>query len=239
MSDPAKYETFISGETIDLVIPNEKAIEEDGWHTWFNNPMTTRYLKYGAFPNTKDHQRSRLKSAIENQGNSLILMVLPKKSNRVTGITHISGIDLNARAGHIGIVMDSKNRSAGDIFQSLETKARMTEHGFEKIGLERIWGAQVIELEVWQRYQVLLGYKPEGITKKSFRKGMNYHDEVLTSCLLEDYLKLREARNGSYWPGRKTMMELMRSVPRVSLVEKVSDAIQGSIEEYMKNINLF
>ena len=46
------YEIFIPGETIDLVIPSLRAISHDKWHSWFNDPETTRYSNYGLFPNT-------------------------------------------------------------------------------------------------------------------------------------------------------------------------------------------
>jgi len=233
-----KYEVFISGETVDLVVPNESAIDEDGWHSWFNSKATTKYLeKYGLFPNTKENQRRRLQKLAEDSQDALVLMVLPKNSDKAIGITHIAGIDWKLRSGHYGLVMGAPDRSVA-LYQSLESKALMVEHAFEVLGLERIWGKQVVELELWQRYQVLFGFKPEGITRRTFRKGQKYYDEVITSCLIEDYLNLKEKRNGRYWPGRKKISELMRTIPNESLIGKVSQAIQGSVEEYIKNIKM-
>ena len=237
MAESPKYEVFIKGETVDLVIPNERAIDEDDWHGWFNDPFTTRYLKYGIFPNTKEEQRQRLQKIREDQS-ALILLGLPKKSERVVGVTHIAGIDWMRRSGHFGLVMGRKYRPVGDIHLSLETKARMVEHAFEVIGLERVWGAQVVEHEIWQRYQILLGFRPEGVTRKSFRKGQKYFDEVITSCLLEDYQKLKESRNGFYWPGRAKVGEMKRSVPKESLVDQVAGAIQNVVDKYLEKAGL-
>jgi hypothetical protein len=114
----------------------------------------------------------------------------------------------------------------------------MVEHAFDVLGLERVWGAQVVDLEVWQRYQVLFGFRPEGITRRTFKKGQKYYDEVITSCLVEDYLKIKEERDGQYWPGKANMMKLLRTVPKESLVDKVSLAIQSSMVDYMKNIKM-
>jgi len=48
-----KYHTFISGETIDLVIPNDYAIKVDNWWNWFNDEDTTKFLgSHGIFVNT-------------------------------------------------------------------------------------------------------------------------------------------------------------------------------------------
>ena len=54
------YEIFIPGETIDLVIPSLRAISHDNWHSWFNDPETTRYSNYGLFPNTPKKQNRKL-----------------------------------------------------------------------------------------------------------------------------------------------------------------------------------
>jgi ribosomal-protein-alanine N-acetyltransferase len=230
------YEVFIKGETIDLVIPNERAIDQDAWHSWFNDPAVTRYLKYGLFPNSRDQQRQRLQKIQESGGEGLYLLVLPKNTEKVTGIGHIAGIDWQSRSGHFGLVIGGRERGAGTIFESLEAKARMVEHAFEVIGLERIWGRQVVELEIWQRYQILFGFKPEGVNRKSFRRGQKYYDEVITSCLLEDFLKVKEARQGNYWPGREKVHELMRSLPSYSLVHKVAAAIQETVENYLDGV---
>ena len=53
----SKYEIFIQGETMDLCVPNEKAVLEDGWGSWFNDPKTTRYIDQGIFPNTTEDQK--------------------------------------------------------------------------------------------------------------------------------------------------------------------------------------
>ena len=238
MSEHSKYEVFLKGETIDLVIPNERAIEEDEWHSWFNDPQVTRYLKYGLFPNTQDEQHRRLQKIRAGFGENLYLFVLPKNSEKVAGIAHIAGINWQSRSGHFGLVMGARDRGAGAIFESLEAKALVVEHAFEVIGLERIWGRQAVELEVWQRYQILFGFKPEGVLRKSFRRGQKYYDEVITSCLIEDYLKVKEARQGNYWPGREKMRELMRLVPNESLVLKIATAIQATVESYLKQVQL-
>ena len=32
-----KYQVFIKGETVDLVVPNKYAVEKTQWYNWFNN----------------------------------------------------------------------------------------------------------------------------------------------------------------------------------------------------------
>ena len=62
--------------------------------------------------------------------------------------------------------------------------------------------------------QVLLGYQIEGIRRNIVSKGRYVSDSYITSCLYEDYLRLKELRGGRLWPGRKKMLELIRHLPK-------------------------
>ncbi len=231
------YETFIKGETIDLVFPNEKAID-DGWFAWFNDPQITRWLDQGAFPNTREKQQAFLESVQAQDTNRLALMILPKTATKVVGIVSLGGLHNNHRSAHVALVVGKRGTSPGFVFQGMEAKARITEHAFENMGLERVWGGQAVELQDWQRFQVLFGFRPEGIMRNAFRKGHKISDTVITACLLEDYLKIKEARKGDYWPGKATLLELMRTVPEESLVNRISVAIEKEYGEYLKGVSL-
>ena len=101
----------------------------------------------------------------------------------------------------------------------------MTIHGFEKLGLERIYGSQVAALERWQNLILLLGYRVEGYERRAFRKGTVVHDVVRNACILEDYLALKECRGGHLWPGRDKMLALMRGLPQYSIVNRVGASL--------------
>lgn len=232
------YETFIRGETIDLVIPNEHAIEHDGWHTWFNDPDVNYFTRHDMFPNTRELQRKHFES-LRAAGNSrLDLLVLPKGETTVVGIVALTEIDWRHRSCSITMIMGSRHRAAGAIFHGLEAKARMVEHAFEVMGMERVWSGQNAALEQWQRYQVLFGFRPEGIQRKARRKGYRSFDVVLTACLLDEYLDVKKARGGSYWPGRAKMFDLMRSIPKESVVETVAKAIDAAVQAHFAKLRL-
>ncbi len=231
------YEIFIKGETIDLVFPNEKAID-DGWYRWFNDRETTRWLDQGAFPNTREKQQAFLEGVLAEDSDRLALMILPKGATEVIGVVSLSGLNGPHRTAQTAMVIGEPGKSASFMFHGLEAKARITEHAFEVMGLERVWGGQAVDLHDWQRFQLLFGFRPEGIMRKAFRKGHKVSDKVITSCLLEDYLKIKEARKGHYWPGKAALMELMRKVPEESIVERVAKAIQTEVDDYLKNVPL-
>ena len=231
----SEYEIFITGETIDLALPSEKAIVEDGWHTWLNDPIINRYTGHGKIPNTAAKQRVFLEGLLDPQSDRFGLLVIDKESEKAIGIVSLSSIDLAHRKADTALIIGSKKRSPNAIFQGLEAKARIVEHGFEKLGLERIQGGQVVALEDWQRFQVLFGFRPEGINRKSYRSGQEVFDAVMTACLLEDYQRIIDKR-GSYWPGKRKLLELMRGVPKDSIVANVGKVIDEAVKDYQARI---
>lgn len=230
------YEVFLAGETIDLVIPNEHAIEVDGWHRWFNDPQVTRYSDHGAFPNTMENQRRILASFTAPDSKLLALLIQPKGETRVVGIVSLSNISAIHRSAETAVIINHGTSGAGRLFYGLEAKALITEHAFETMGLERISGSQARPLAEWQRYQVLFGFAPEGIKRKAFRRGYHIDDSIVSSCTLEDYLRVKEARGGAYWPGRERLLELARKLPKHSIADRVAGAIDNAVADYLKDV---
>jgi len=235
----APYEVFISGETIDLVIPSERAIVHDGWHRWFNDPEVTRFSDHGLYPNTAEAQQEyldALRKPAEN--NRVALLIVPKGGTRAVGICSLSAIHPIHRSGETAVVIGERSTSRGAAFWGMEAKARLVEHGFETLGLMRIGGAQAMPLADWQRYQILFGFRPEGIKRGAHRRGHHVWDSVTSSCTLEDYLRVKKTRGGAYWPGKKRLFELMRAVPKHSIADAVRDAIDTAVESYVKDVPL-
>ena len=237
-SDVKPYDVFIKGEIIDLVTPCERAIDVDGWHLWFNDPEVTRYSDYGLFPNTAETQREYLSDLLKPGSKRLALLILPKRSERVVGIVSLSNINTIHRSGETAVIIGERTSAEGALFYGLEAKARITEHAFEIMGLERVSGSQALPLADWQQYQLLFGFRPEGIKRRAHRRGYDVYDSVISSCTLEDYLAVKRARNGAYWPGREKLLELIRKLPKESVVERVANAIDRAIEDYMKAVEL-
>lgn len=232
------YEVFIAGETIDLVIPNARAIDVDGWHRWFNDPRVTRYSDYGLFPNTPEKQHAYLRDLLQTDSRRLALLIRPRGESKVVGVASLSAIHTIHRSAETAVLIGDRPTSAGALFWGLEAKARLVIHGFETLGLERIGGAQAMPLADWQRHQALFGFRPEGIKRRAHRRGHEVFDSVLSSCTLEDYLRVKAARNGEYWPGKAQLLELMRRLPKENIVHNVSAAIDAAVDAYMRRVEL-
>ena len=166
-------------------------------------------------------------------------MIKPKKSNYFVGVASLSSIDFIQRQCDFAMVIGKQDNSHDSMFYAMEAKCRITEHAFEAFGVERINSGQVIELIKWQRWQILFGYQIEGILRKKFRKGNKVLDVMMSSCLIEDYLRLKKVRNNSLWPGKKKMFELLKEIPSETMIDSLINWFNSEVEknwEFLKSI---
>ena len=231
MAEAPHYDVFLEGELVDLVVPNARAIDDDRWYAWLNDQALTRNMEQGMYPKSADTQRAYLAELLASTSR-LALMIKPKEEDAVVGICSFSKISHVTRQADFAMVVARRSASFKSTFFGMEAKCLMTEHAFETLGLERINSYQSTALKDWQRWQILFGYRMEGIMRKAFRKGYRTYDLMVSGCILEDYLALKELRGGKLWPGQEKIMSLIRDLPKTSLEEKLQKALSTTIEEH-------
>jgi RimJ/RimL family protein N-acetyltransferase len=234
---PPNYDVFLQGELVDLVVPNERAIHVDRWYDWFNDQVLTRNMEQGMFPKSPQQQETFL-AELRGSSSRLALMIKPKGEDRLVGICSLSRISHVTRQADFAMVIARKSSNFRSAFFGMEAKCLMTEHAFETVGIERINSYQSTTLKDWQRWQILFGYKMEGIMRKAFRKGHQACDVMVSGCLLEDYLQLKALRDGRLWPGYARIMELIRALPKESLEEKLQRALARTVNEHYAKIRM-
>lgn len=237
MPESPHYDVFLSGELVDLVVPNAHAIHTDRWYAWLNDQELTRNMEQGMYPKTAQTQEAFLAELLASPSR-LALMIKPKDEDAVVGICSFSKISHLTRQADFAMVVARRTGSFKSAFFGMEAKCLMTEHAFETLGLERINSYQSIALKDWQRWQILFGYKMEGIMRKAFRKGHNAYDLMVSGCLLDDYLALKGLRGGKLWPGQERIMALIRDLPKESLEEKLQAALSTTIEQHYDSLRL-
>jgi RimJ/RimL family protein N-acetyltransferase len=235
MAESPNYDVFLSGELVDLVVPNARAIHTDRWYAWLNDQELTRNMEQGMYPKSAQTQEAYLAELLTSPAR-LALMVKPKEEDAVVGICSLSKISHVTRQADFAMIVARRTASFKSAFFGMEAKCLMTEHAFETIGLERINSYQSTALKDWQRWQILFGYKMEGIQRKAFRKGYRTYDVMVSGCLIEDYFKLKELRGGRLWPGQGKIMELIRELPKESLEEKLQRALAETIGDHYAKI---
>lgn len=229
------FDTFIKGEVIDLCAPSNEPWVIEQWYRWFNDQEVTKYLEQGIYPNTVEKQQAFYKSLIEND-DRIALLIKPKRKDYFVGVASLSHINFRQRQCDFAIVIGRQDGSHDSMFYAMEAKCRMTEHAFENLGVERIDSGQIIDLIRWQRWQILFGYQIEGILRKKYRRGNKVWDLMISSCLLEDYIRLKEMRNGSLWPGKSQMFELLKMLPKESTIDRLQKWLCREREEAQKAV---
>lgn len=223
-------DVFIPGETIDLCIPTEEFARDSEWYSWFNRPKITRYLEQGLFPNTRDGQVDFFRS---QQSGRLILIISDK--NRYMGVISLSGLNLVKRIADIAMVVDtSKNREMSR-FISLESMARMTEHAFNALGLNRVQAGQHRDLSDWQQRLELIGYRLEGLHKAKFAKGPEVTEAVSIACTYADYRDII-SRRGVLWDSWEMMKKRFERLPEKKFVETLRDFMDHEGEDYYRKV---
>ncbi|MAO34189.1 MAG: hypothetical protein CMD03_05475 [Flavobacteriales bacterium] len=235
------YKVFIEGELINLCIPNEEAIELDGWADWFNDLKNQKNTRHGIFPNTSQNQKRILKeiqSQIDKVDNQeiLALLICEKKNNQAFGICSLQSINFSNKSAEIAINIGNPGLSSMPGMASLESMALLAEHGFRVMGLERIYAGQAYpNLLRWNKLMEIIGFKTEGITRNTFKKGHDVSDTVLIACNYEDYLILRDIR-GSLWGDLSLIKRALKAQPKLSIAEKINEAMLEIEKEHFKFI---
>ncbi|NQT72707.1 MAG: hypothetical protein HQ553_08040 [Chloroflexi bacterium] len=227
-----KLDVFIQGETMDLCIPTEEFSRESKWYSWFNQAIITKYLEQGIFPNTSEGQVEFYRS----QKSTRLMLIISNKKEYM-GTVSLSAIDLAKKACSVAIVVDRAVDRQMSPFISLEAMARITEHAFNGIGLNRIEAGQHIELGGWQQRLELIGYKLEGLHINKFVKGHSIDNSVSIACLYEDFQKIVGHR-GCLWDSIENMETRYKELPKKRFVNIMSDFFQSEREDYYEKIFL-
>lgn len=227
-----ELDIFIPGETIDLRIPTREFAAGSEWYAWFNDPLVTRYLDQGPFPNTRADQEAFF---LEQRDQRLILIIVAK-DGEVRGTVSLSRIDLVNKSCEIALVASSRAVRHKLPLANLEAMARIGTHAFESLGMLRISAGQHFDLRSWQQRLELIGYRLEGLHFHRFRKAHHVADTMSINCAYEDYLRLKEARGGHLWDGLTAMQDRISRLPAQSYRDRLQDFRESVGEAYYDEV---
>lgn len=217
---------FIAGETTDLCAPDEDAVRE-GWARWFNDPAITQWLDHGIFPNTEDDQLRFLESI---RRKDRFVLLVRDKAGQLCGVISLSSIKLHS--AQISLVVPVKAMR----HMALEAMALVTEHAFDKLGVDRVWAGQAYPgLAKWNARLELIGFRTEGVQRKAFAKGKRLSDVTPISCIRADYDKLIELR-GHLWPGCGIIDKLIEAQPKRAFAARLADFLSYEQEVYFARL---
>jgi hypothetical protein len=228
------FDVFYKGETIDLIVPTRELAVESSWYSWFNSQQTTKYTDHGVFPNTVERQESFFDTL--SNGTRFALLMRMKGRNAPSGVVSLSSIDFRKGSAALAIVTDTTATPSIPPFASLEAVAIVTKHGFDVMGLKRIESGQAYPaLAKWNQMLEILGYRTEGFRRRAFSRGRLTSDVVMMACLLENFIKLDDSRQGAFWPGAAAVRGMIRALPKTSFAERINKSIEEIENDYFQD----
>ena len=88
-----KYNVFLKGKEIDLVVLDDNVVQNTNWFNWFNDEENMQNMQQHYFPNTMSEQSSFLSNNILGNRSIIQLGILHKKDNVLIGIIALKSID--------------------------------------------------------------------------------------------------------------------------------------------------
>ena len=110
--------------------------------------------------------------------------------NKYIGFCGIFGIEIPAMKAEMHCVIGDKEYQHGGY--GTEAYRLLQDYGFEELGLNRIYGYQLIHNAAAHRVVEKLGWKREGLLRQDVYSHGKLHDRYIVAILKEDWEKLYE-----------------------------------------------
>tara|TARA_B100000795_G_scaffold205751_1_gene159247 strand:- start:200 stop:769 length:570 start_codon:yes stop_codon:yes gene_type:complete len=179
-----EYDVFIKGDLVNLVVLTEEIVKKTNWYKWFNDEETTKNMQKHYFPNTVAIQLNYFNEHILNNKTKLQLGVVEKKTNIFCGVVSLSSIDYLNQSCEFGVIMGEE--ISRNIKYFIEAGKLMCKHAFETLNMQRIYSG-TINKDIDDLFCMVLGFKHEGILRKSIYKNGQFIDSYLHSILKSEY----------------------------------------------------
>ena len=125
-----------------------------------------------------------LRDNIEKDLSKLQLGILEKKDQVMIGVISLNSINFINRNCEIAAIIGETKYQNFKYF--IESNKLILKHAFQTLNLQRIYGGTVIP-EIQLLYCKMLGFKNEGISRKSVYKNGIYIDVYNIGILKEEY----------------------------------------------------
>lgn len=179
---------FYEGKHVRLKVLSPQDIAESDWVGWFNDDSMSAYNQHHYFPNTYELQHEILNSCVSP--NKLQLGIIDRSNpDRICGVASLSAIDWIHRHAEIaGIQATKQTKSNPALF--LEAWSIMLRHGFEQLGLNKIYGG-TFHPHVTVALTRAFNFEVEGVQRRQVYKNGTYHDVTLVG-VFKDTVKYPE-----------------------------------------------
>lgn len=169
---------FYEGKYVRLKVLSAQDIVDSDWVGWFNNESMSSYNQHHYFPNTFEQQHDFLESCASPDKLQLGIIDRTNPDN-ICGVISLSAIDLIHRHAEIACTLDTKMTKTNPALY-LESNSIMLRHGFEQLGLNKIYGG-TFHPNVTGTLTHFFSFEIEGVQQRHIYKDGEYYDITLLS----------------------------------------------------------
>ncbi len=180
-----KFDIFLKGELVNLVVVNEKIMAKTDWYTWLNDQAITKYTKQGYFPLTKKEEIKYYRENIKSK-KRIQLGVVDKKRNELIGMLSLYNINHFDGVCDISAVFNKNDKAINSIKYFKEAQTLLINHAFKKLNLRRIEAAANSN-SIYEFNKKLFGFKCEGTLKERDFIDGKYVDRLVLALLRKDW----------------------------------------------------
>jgi len=179
-----KFETFINGEFVDLVLLDEDVAKNTDWWKWLNHQPNTKLLETGKFPNTLEKQLLYIKNELATKKEILSLKqvdkkiqlgVLEKKSNTLVGMVAAYNFNNISRYCDVSVITDLRKKNFNRLMVFKECQDLLLDHVFFRLNFRKVYSGSYdkklsdLTMKIW-------GFELIGIYKDHGYIDGKYHD---------------------------------------------------------------
>jgi len=192
-----KFETFLIGKHVDLVILSKKVVKNTDWYQWMNFKENTDLLQTGKFPNTLKDQLSYLKNNIESKrkilsnrkiNKKLQLGIVEKSTNTLVGMVTAYDFNYFNRTCAVSLITDLRKVLKNRLQIFKESQDLIINHIFFKMNFRKIYSGAISE-ELSKLTERLWGFKREGVRKEHGYVNGKYVDSYDLGLFRKDWKK--------------------------------------------------
>jgi len=183
---------FLVGHSIYLSVPDIEKIDIQEWSSWYNDLALTQFNSHGVFPVNTAQEMEFIASA-SMDSSKILLAVIDKKNDDLVGNISLQDINFFNRKAEIAITIRREAPPSANI----ESMGLMISHGFERLNLNRIYGACDENLSHWVDMMGILGIRIEGRKRQAIFRNNQFRDTISFSVLRSEYDAILRARSGN------------------------------------------
>ena len=192
-----KFDSFLEGKFVDLVLLDEKVVKKTDWYQWMNHKDNTDLLDVGKFPNTINDQLLYLKNNLDSKktilgkgkiSKKLQLGIVVKETNTLVGMVAAYNFNYFTRTCAVALITDLKKNLKNRLQVFKESQDLLIDHLFFKMNFRKIYSGAISE-ELSKLTERIWGFKREGVQKEHGYVNGKYVDNYILGLFKKDWKK--------------------------------------------------